>query len=172
MFMDPFGHEAENIHVGKNHPPNMRPLNLYYYWKVLLFQHRLVDLCQRSGRNGARFEGRKNLIELFPQPPLNYRLDLGKIHRGYIVLELSQLGKKGRGHEIGSHAGDLAELDKGRAQILQNAPDPLPGTQVFFNPDNPFENHSPGQMEALYDFVKTVPEENGYDFLESLEISD
>ena len=85
-------------------------------------QHGRVHLTQGSRRNRGRIDNEKQLVEGAAQLRLDGGLDLVPGRRRDVVLQAGQLvDELGRKH-IRPGAGDLAELDEGRPQLLDRLP--------------------------------------------------
>ncbi|MNC18894.1 hypothetical protein D3C75_668150 [compost metagenome] len=118
------GEFRQNIQIGIHDALDIGPLHLHRRGCAVL-QHRMIHLADGGGGNGGLREGDEQVAKTGPQLLLHNLYGIGVRKGRHLILELHQLRDDAGRNQIGPCAGNLPQLDKGRAQILQHQPDPL-----------------------------------------------
>src|SRR5439155_16497245 len=90
---------------------------------LAVLEHGSVDLTDRSGRERLGVDAGEDVLPRDAELLLHHLDDLGLAERRDLVLEGREL-RDGFGREqIGAGGEDLAELRKGRAELLEGVPE-------------------------------------------------
>jgi hypothetical protein len=112
----------EEVDVPTYQPGGFRPLDLDHH-SFAARQHSPVDLADGSGRQRFCLETLKGLLDADPKFLSYDLLNSGEWNGRDLVLEFDQFAHNVRWHYVRPGAEKLAELDKGRAELIQHLPD-------------------------------------------------
>ena len=82
-------------------------------------EHRAVHLADRGGGDRLGVELDEEALDRLAQVLLDHALDLLVRERAHVVLEAAQLGDDVRREDVRPHREQLAELDEGRAELVE-----------------------------------------------------
>ena len=85
-------------------------------------QHRTMHLADRCGRQRLLVELEEEPLDRLAELLADHPLDIGERERADVVLEPAQLGDDVRRDDVGPGREQLAELDEGRAELVEHLP--------------------------------------------------
>jgi hypothetical protein len=78
-----------------------------------------VDLADRRGGERRPVELDEEALDRLPELFLDHTLDVFVGEGTHVVLQAAELGDDVRREDVGAHREQLAELDEGRAQLVE-----------------------------------------------------
>ena len=133
--------------------------------------HGAVDLGDGSAGQGLRIEAGKTTAPFRPQLPDQHRLQALEVQGGRPVLQLLQLRGDLVGQKVGAQAQELAELDEGGPQLLEQQAQAGSGAQA---PEAP--RRGPGQpamgQQRLAQLREAVEHQAGEDLPVALQLAE
>ena len=81
-----------------------------------------MDLADRGGRHRHRVELAEQPLDRLAEALLDHLLSLLVGERRDVVLEAAELGDDVRRQDVRTHREELAELDEGRAELVEHLP--------------------------------------------------
>ena len=109
----------EKREVGLDLPRRVGPLHLDRD-ALAVRQRRPVHLPDRGGGDGGRLELREELLDRKPEVLADHPLDVLVRERPHVVLQGLQLEHDVGRDDVGPRREQLAELDEGRAELVQH----------------------------------------------------
>jgi hypothetical protein len=86
---------------------------------VAVREHGAVHLADRRGGERLAVELEEEALDREAEVFLDDALDLFVREGPHVVLEAAELGDDVRGEDVGTHREQLAELDEGRAELVE-----------------------------------------------------
>ena len=78
-----------------------------------------MDLADRGGGHRRRVELDEEALDRLAELFLDHALDVLVRERAHVVLQAAELGDDVRRQDVRTHREQLAELDEGRAQLVE-----------------------------------------------------
>ena len=165
VVMDARGKESDEVEVGFDHFLQIGPLDLHRNLPAIGLEPGKIDLGERGGSDRRLVELAEDLGGIAFQLFEDDRPQFGEGPGLDGVLQFLQLEHQRRGHQVGPHAEQLAELHERRPEFLGGEPDALKDAAML--PGRGHETLPPGArgFDLLDDLGEAVADEHDHDFL-------
>ena len=164
---------VEEAEVGLDLLRRARPLHLDGD-DVAVREHRAVDLADRGRGHRLAVELEEETLDRLAELLADDALDLLVGERAHVVLKPAQLGDDVRRQHVGPHREELAELDEGRAELVEELAQVLPALRRCAVGDPravPATREEVGQLVALEEVAEAVPDGDLGDLSQPAEVT-
>ena len=174
--LDQLGHAPQQAQVGVDLFAHARPSHLKHHRRAVL-QLRAVHLRDRRRTLRARVDVAEHVERRAPERAFELGQQLLERHRRHLGLQLFELGDPARREEIDARRHHLAELDEGRAELLQRHAHALRGIERDLLGNGIAVQDLPGAFQhardadALHELAQAVADEDRGDFLEARQLA-
>ena len=141
---------------------------------VAVREHRTVDLADRGRGQRLAVEFEEETLDRLAELLADDALDLFVRERAHVVLEPAQLGDDVRRQHVGPHREELAELDEGRAELVEELAEVLAALRRRAVDDPravPAAREKVGQLVALEEVAEAVPDGDLGDLRQPAEVA-
>ena len=164
---------VEETQVGLDLLRRARPLHLDRD-DVAVREHCAVDLADRGRGQRLAVELEEEALDRLAELLADDALDLLVRERAHVVLEPAQLGDDVRRQHVGPHREELAELDEGRAELVEELAQVLAALRRRALDDPravPAAREKVGQLVALEEVAEAVPDGDLGDLRQPAEVA-
>ena len=175
---DDLGQPCQQAQVGFHHVTDARAAHLQHHLAAVM-QARAMGLGQRGGGHRGFIEEGEHLRRRRAQVGFQLLADGRVRQRRYRVLQLGQLGNPFRWQQVDAGGQHLAQLDEGRAEILQGTAHAhrcghAQHLLAFLVPVQQAARalEHGGQADAPDHVAEAVADQDGRDFLQPAQVTD
>ena len=164
---------VEEAEVGLDLLRRARPLHLDGD-DVAVREHRAVDLADRGRGDRLAVEFEEEALDRLAELLADDALDLLVRERAHVVLKPAQLGDDVRRQHVGPHREELAELDEGRTELVEELAQVLAALRrrALDEPRAvPAAREEVGQLVALEEVAEAVPDGDLGDLSQPAEVT-
>ena len=174
--LDQLRHAPQQAQVGVDLLAHARPADLEHDRRAVL-QLRAVHLRDRRRAVRVRLDVAEHLERRAPERALELGQQLLERHRRHVGLQLLEFGDPARREEVDARRHHLAELDEGRAELLERHAHALRRLERDLLGDRAAVQDLPGALEhagdadALHEVAQAVPDEDRRDLVQARQLA-